>query len=105
MYGFCDTSFGLVAPFTLFVNVEPEILDAAPLTDLLAICDAAPGELRVVLEITERALATRPLNCWPPSIGSASWAGASPWMTWEQTAPLWRSWRCCSPTSSSSTSA
>lgn len=51
---------GLVAPYTLFVNVEPEVLDAAPLEDLLAIARNAPGELRVVIEITERALAARP---------------------------------------------
>ena len=51
---------GLVAPLTLFVNVEPEVLDAAPLQDLLAIAAAAPAELRVVLEVTERALAARP---------------------------------------------
>ena len=51
---------GLVAPLTLFVNVEPEVLEAAPLDDLLAIATSAPGELRVMLEITERALAHRP---------------------------------------------
>ncbi|CCG03337.1 diguanylate cyclase domain-containing protein [Blastococcus saxobsidens] len=51
---------GLPAPLALFVNVEPEVLDTAPLDDLLAIADSAPGGLRVVLEITERALATRP---------------------------------------------
>lgn len=51
---------GLRAPLTLFVNVEPEVLDRAPMEDLLAIAQAAPGGLRVVLEITERALATRP---------------------------------------------
>jgi len=51
---------GLTAPLTLFVNVEPEVLDAAPLEGLLRIADVAPGELRVVLEITERALAARP---------------------------------------------
>ncbi|MEP7090347.1 MAG: diguanylate cyclase, partial [Nocardioidaceae bacterium] len=49
-----------VSPHTVFVNVEPEVLDGAPLTDLLAIADSAPGELRIVLEITERALAARP---------------------------------------------
>ncbi len=53
---------GLLAPLTLFVNVEPEVLDSAPLDDLLAIASAAPGELRVVLEITERALAVRPAD-------------------------------------------
>ena len=53
---------GLLAPLTLFVNVEPEVLDTAPLSDLLAIAEAAPGELRVVMEITERALAVRPAD-------------------------------------------
>src|ERR1700712_1214141 len=51
---------GLLAPLTVFVNVEPEVLDTAPLDDLLQIAADAPGELRVVMEITERALATRP---------------------------------------------
>src|SRR3712207_7206122 len=51
---------GLATPLTLFVNVEPEVLDRAPMEELLAIAQAAPGGLRVVLEITERALATRP---------------------------------------------
>ena len=51
---------GLLAPLTLFVNVEPEVLDTAPLEDLLAIARDCPGELRIVLEITERALAARP---------------------------------------------
>jgi EAL domain-containing protein (putative c-di-GMP-specific phosphodiesterase class I) len=51
---------GLLAPLTVFVNVEPEVLDSAPLDDLLAIAGTAPQELRVVVEITERALATRP---------------------------------------------
>jgi diguanylate cyclase (GGDEF)-like protein/PAS domain S-box-containing protein len=51
---------GLLTPLTLFVNVEPEVLDTAPLADLLAIAESAPGELRVVMEITERALAARP---------------------------------------------
>jgi len=51
---------GLLAPITLFVNVEPDVLDSAPLADLMAIADTAPRELRVVLEVTERALAARP---------------------------------------------
>ena len=51
---------GLLAPLTVFVNVEPEVLDTAPLDDLLAIAAGAPGELRLVFEITERALAARP---------------------------------------------
>lgn len=51
---------GLLDPLTVFVNVEPEVLDTAPLADLLAIAEAAPRTLRVVLEVTERALAARP---------------------------------------------
>ncbi len=51
---------GLLAPTTVFVNVEPEVLDSAPLADLLAIAAGAPAELRIVLEVTERALAARP---------------------------------------------
>ncbi|MCW2581632.1 MAG: hypothetical protein JWQ53_422, partial [Klenkia sp.] len=53
---------GLLAPLTVFVNVEPEVLDRAPLADLLAIAQAAPSQLRGVVEITERALATRPAD-------------------------------------------
>ena len=37
------STHGLLAPLTLFVNVEPEVLDTAPLDDLLAIAEAAPG--------------------------------------------------------------
>ncbi|NEM08933.1 diguanylate cyclase domain-containing protein [Geodermatophilus normandii] len=51
---------GLVSPLTVFVNVEPEVLDTAPLADLVAIAEGAPGDLRVVMEITERAIAARP---------------------------------------------
>ncbi|GAA2724911.1 diguanylate cyclase domain-containing protein [Cellulomonas aerilata] len=51
---------GVLAPLTLFVNVEPEVLDTAPLEELLAISAAAPRDLQVVLEITERAIAARP---------------------------------------------
>ncbi len=51
---------GLLAPLSVFVNVEPEVLDGAPLEELLGIADRAPGVLNVVVEITERALAARP---------------------------------------------
>ncbi|SFF32568.1 diguanylate cyclase domain-containing protein [Blastococcus tunisiensis] len=51
---------GLLAPLTVFVNVEPEVLDSAPMDDLLAIAEGAPRELRIVIEITERALSARP---------------------------------------------
>ena len=54
------SAHGLVAPLAVFVNVEPEVLDAAPMTELSRIAEAAPGDLRVVLEVTERALAGRP---------------------------------------------
>ena len=51
---------GLLAPLTVFVNVEPDALDEAPLTALFDRADREAGDLRVVLEITERALAARP---------------------------------------------
>ncbi|GAB3353366.1 hypothetical protein GCM10027300_19740 [Modestobacter lapidis] len=51
---------GLLAPLTVFVNVEPEVLDDAPLAELARSVAGVPGNLRVVLEITERALAARP---------------------------------------------
>jgi diguanylate cyclase (GGDEF)-like protein/PAS domain S-box-containing protein len=51
---------GVTAPLTLFVNVEPEVLDAAPVDDLLAIAEGADGDVQVVMEITERAIAARP---------------------------------------------
>lgn len=50
---------GLLAPLHVFVNVEPEVLNGAPLTDLAALA-TADDRLQVVLEITERALAARP---------------------------------------------
>lgn len=54
------SALGLASPLTVFVNVEPEVLDEAPLEDLRAVADGAAGGLRIVLEITERALASRP---------------------------------------------
>ncbi|WP_299959473.1 EAL domain-containing protein [uncultured Modestobacter sp.] len=51
---------GLLAPLTVFVNVEPDALDEAPLEALFDRAGRVPGDLRVVLEITERALAARP---------------------------------------------
>ncbi len=51
---------GLVAPATIFVNIEPEALEDAALRRLRELCDEVPGGLTVVLEITERALASRP---------------------------------------------
>ena len=45
---------GLLAPLIVFVNVEPEVLDCAPLEDPLTIAAGAPSDLRVVMEITAR---------------------------------------------------
>lgn len=50
---------GLLTPLHVFVNVEPEVLDLAPPTDLVAVAETE-DRLQVVLEITERALAARP---------------------------------------------
>ena len=51
---------GIASPLAVFVNVEPEVLDAEPLDELIEIANTAPGGLRVVLEITERAISARP---------------------------------------------
>ncbi|WP_258372806.1 EAL domain-containing protein [Modestobacter versicolor] len=51
---------GLLAPLTVFVNVEPDALDDAPLAAMFDPADRFPDGLQVVLEITERALAARP---------------------------------------------
>jgi PAS domain S-box-containing protein len=51
---------GLLAPLTVFVNVEPDALDDEPLAALFDRADRFAGGLQVVLEITERALAARP---------------------------------------------
>jgi PAS domain S-box-containing protein len=51
---------GLLAPLTVFVNVEPDALDDAPLAALFDQAGRFPDGLQVVLEITERALAARP---------------------------------------------
>lgn len=51
---------GIHAPFGLFVNVEPEVLDSEPLDALIDIAQAAPGGLDVVLEVTERGIGARP---------------------------------------------
>lgn len=51
---------GIVRPLAIFVNVEPEVVDAAPLDELLTISEQTPRGLRVVVEMTERSLAARP---------------------------------------------
>ncbi len=66
---------GIFAPLTLFVNVEPEVLGLTSTDTLLRIAAAAPQELHLVLEITERALATRPaeLLATVRSLRAAGW--------------------------------
>ncbi len=94
---------GLLAPLTVFVNVEPEVLDGAPLADLLAIAQAAPADLRVVVEITERAIAARPAELLRTveRIREIGWG-----LALDDVVPTpcrWRSCRCSTPTWSSST--
>jgi EAL domain-containing protein (putative c-di-GMP-specific phosphodiesterase class I)/GGDEF domain-containing protein len=55
-------STGIFAPLTLFINVEPEVVEPARLDRLLAIAEQSPGRLQLMLEITERALAVRPAD-------------------------------------------
>ncbi|WP_196073278.1 sensor domain-containing phosphodiesterase [Nakamurella alba] len=50
---------GVHAPQTLFLNIEPEAADPSTLDEVLELA-ASAGDLGVVLEITERALAARP---------------------------------------------
>src|SRR3954467_3537101 len=51
---------GLTAPFTLFCNMEPEAIDSAPPFDLRDTWERAKQEVRVMTEITERAMTLRP---------------------------------------------
>lgn len=55
------TQAGLGSPFSLFLNVEPDSLETdAPSAGAEHALAAAGGSLRVILEITERALTRRP---------------------------------------------
>lgn len=51
---------GLVSPSRIFVNVEPEVLESGALDELAAFSKGVPAGLDVVLEVTERSLASRP---------------------------------------------
>jgi EAL domain-containing protein (putative c-di-GMP-specific phosphodiesterase class I) len=51
---------GLVPPLTLFVNAEPVTLGVACPDDLRPAIELAEGRLRVVVEVTERAVAGDP---------------------------------------------
>jgi EAL domain-containing protein (putative c-di-GMP-specific phosphodiesterase class I) len=50
----------IFAPMTLFINVEPAALRKEALDEIIAISANAPSKMNIVLEITERALATDP---------------------------------------------
>ena len=50
----------LTPPFSLFVNMEPDVLDTECPADILPVWEQAQHDLRVVVEITERALTDRP---------------------------------------------
>src|SRR3954469_984541 len=51
---------GLTEPFTLFCNMEPETIDSAPPFDLGEVWERAKQRVRVMTEITERAMTSRP---------------------------------------------
>src|SRR3954454_7135264 len=51
---------GLTAPYTLFCNMEPEAIDSPPPFDLRDTWERAKQEVRVMTEITERAMTLRP---------------------------------------------
>ena len=69
---------GLASPLALFVNVEPEAVHDARLAALVDIAEAAPRPLRLVFEVTERALAERPaeLLATVAGIRAQGWAVA-----------------------------
>lgn len=68
-------SAGLFAPTTVFVNIEPEVLDSAELGELVQLAEQASGTVQVVLEVTERALAARPAELLDTSrrLRAAGW--------------------------------
>jgi EAL domain-containing protein (putative c-di-GMP-specific phosphodiesterase class I) len=51
---------GLRPPVTVFLNVEPEVLDDDPPPDRERVLARAMGGLRVIVELTERALLSKP---------------------------------------------
>ncbi|MFN2489785.1 MAG: EAL domain-containing protein [Actinomycetota bacterium] len=66
---------GLAAPFTLFVNVESDALHAPMPHELKPMWLRAKARLRVMLEITERALTGRPREL----LWSVEWARELGW--------------------------
>ena len=51
---------GLRAPLSLFVNVEPEVLDGPALDGLVATANASGTDLDLVFEVTERSVTSNP---------------------------------------------
>jgi EAL domain-containing protein (putative c-di-GMP-specific phosphodiesterase class I) len=60
---------GLKAPYTLFCNMEPEAIDAPPPFDLRDTWERAKQEVRVMTEITERAMTDRPAELLSTAAG------------------------------------
>jgi hypothetical protein len=60
---------------SLFVNVEPEAIAAECPADLTHFVAKAESNLRVFVEVNDRALAADPAGVLPRSIGRARWAG------------------------------
>ena len=56
----CAVKAGIAAPMSLFVNVEPEMLGDKTVDELLALAGTAPDGVQLVVEVTERALASHP---------------------------------------------
>lgn len=55
---------GLHAPSSLFVNLEPQVQEARGFEDPVGLA-GGPADMRIVFEITERALTTRPADLIP----------------------------------------
>jgi EAL domain-containing protein (putative c-di-GMP-specific phosphodiesterase class I) len=68
-------SAGLDRRTTLFVNVEPVTLGAPAPAPVAELQEGAVKDLRVVLEITERAISSRPAQI----LGAAQWARRRGW--------------------------
>lgn len=66
---------GLDQRATLFVNVEPATLGTEAPADVAALQGMALGRLRVVLEVTERAITARPAEL----LAAVQWARAHGW--------------------------
>jgi EAL domain-containing protein (putative c-di-GMP-specific phosphodiesterase class I) len=71
--GALDSNFG--AEHVLFINVEPDTLGSAPPAGSGVVLDFARQRLRVVLELTERSLATRPAEL----LRLVEWARSNGW--------------------------